>query len=90
MVSHGHITVNGQKVTIPSYKVSLGDKITIRESSAKKGIFANLDEKLKDHSCPSWLVFDVIKKEGKVQGAPKLSTSETIFDPTAILNFYSR
>jgi len=90
MVSHGHIKVNGVRVTIPSYRVSLGDKITIRETSAKKGIFANLDEKLKNHNYPSWLTFDVIKKECRVQGAPKLSALETNFDPTAILNFYSR
>ena len=90
MVSHGHIKVNGVKITIPSYQVSLGDKITIRESSVKKGIFANLDEKIKNHNCPSWLIFDLAKKEGKVQGAPKLASLETNFDSTAILNFYSR
>ncbi len=90
MVSHGHVKVNGSKVTIPSLLVSLGDKITINESSAKKGLFTNIDEKLKDFNCPSWLAFDIGKKEGKVQGTPKLSSTETNFDPTAILNFYSR
>jgi small subunit ribosomal protein S4 len=90
MVSHGHILVNGLKITIPSYAVSIGDKVTIRESSAKKGIFVNLDEKLKNHNYPSWLAFDIVKKECKVQGAPKLSALETNFDPAAVLNFYSR
>jgi small subunit ribosomal protein S4 len=90
IVSHGHILVNGLKITIPSFAVSLGDKITIRESSAKKGIFANIDEKIKDRNYPSWLAFDITKKECKVQGAPKLSALETIFDPAAVLNFYSR
>lgn len=90
MVSHGHIKVNGVRITIPSYQVSLNDKISIREASAKKGIFATLDEKLKEHNNPSWLAFDATKREAKVQGAPKISTSEMNFDPTAILNFYSR
>lgn len=90
MVSHGHIKVNGLKITIPSYAVSLGDKITIREASLGKGIFSNLDEKLKDHKYPSWLAFDLAKKECKVQGAPKLALSEANFDATAVLNFYSR
>jgi len=90
MVSHGHIKVNGVKITVPSYRVSLGDIITIRESSAKKGIFTNIDEKLKDFTCPSWLTFNIAKKEAKVQGAPKLASLESNFDPTAILNFYSR
>lgn len=90
MVSHGHIKVNEVRITVPSYAVSLGDKITVRESSAKKGIFLNLDEKLKAHNVPSWLALDITKKEGKVQGAPKLSLLETNFDTAAVLNFYSR
>ncbi|MFA7252897.1 MAG: 30S ribosomal protein S4 [Candidatus Paceibacterota bacterium] len=90
MVSHGHIKVNGVKITIPSYGVHLTDKITIRESSSKKGIFNGVDEKLKTHAWPSWLSFDPIKKEGKVQGEPKLSPIEVNFDPAAVLNFYSR
>lgn len=90
MVSHGHIKVNGLKITIPSYSVSLGDKITIRENSAKKGIFANLTEKLKNHNYPSWIAVDIVKNEAKIQGAPKLSLLETNFDPAAVLNFYSR
>ena len=90
MVSHGHIKVNGLKVTIPSFAVSLGDKINIREGSAKKSLFANLAEKLKDHNYPSWLALDLAKNECLVQGAPKLSATETNFDPAAVLNFYSR
>ena len=90
MVSHGHIKVNGLKITVPSYRVSLGDKITIRESSVKKGLFVNLAEKLKTQNYHSWLAFDITKNECKVQGAPKLSALETNFDPAAVLNFYSR
>lgn len=90
MVSHGHLMVNGIKITVPSYQVSLGDKITIRVSSAKKGIFTNIDEKMKEHNNPSWLAYDHAKKEAKVQGAPKLATTENNFDCAAILNFYSR
>jgi small subunit ribosomal protein S4 len=90
MVSHGHIMVNGLKVNIPSYRVSLGDLITIKEGSMKKGIFTNLTEKIKDHAYPSWLALDITKNECKVQGAPKLSALETNFDTAAVLNFYSR
>lgn len=89
-VSHGHIVVNGIKVTIPSYTVSVGDIITIKEASIKKGNFADIDERLKSHNYPSWLAFDINKKECKVQGAPKLAALETNFDPAAVLNFYSR
>jgi small subunit ribosomal protein S4 len=90
MVSHGHIKVNGLKITVPSYAVSVGDIITIRESSVKKGLFTNLAEKLKTHNYPSWLALDITKNECKVQGAPKLTALETNFDTAAVLNFYSR
>lgn len=90
MVSHGHIKVDGVKITVPSYAVHLGNKITIRESSNKKGIFTGIDEKLKTHATPSWLALDTTKKEAKIQGAPKLSPIEVNFDPAAVLNFYSR
>jgi small subunit ribosomal protein S4 len=90
MVSHGHIKVNGLKITVPSYAVSVGDIITIRESSVKKGLFTNLTEKLKTHNYPSWLALDITKNECKVQGAPKLTALETNFDTAAVLNFYSR
>ncbi len=90
MVSHGHITVNGVRVTIPSYGVKLGDKIKIRESSAKKIIFAGMVEKLKDAVPPSWLSFDPEKRAGEIQGKPKLVKTELLFDIAAILEFYRR
>jgi small subunit ribosomal protein S4 len=90
MVSHGHIMVNNLKITVPSYSVSVGDIINIRISSLKKALFNNLDEKIKNNNCPSWLAFDITKKECRVQGLPKLSALETNFDTAAVLNFYSR
>ena len=90
IVSHGHIKINGKKIDVPSYQVSLGDIINIKESSIKKGIFVNIADKLKEHHSPSWLIFDLPKMEGKVQGAPKLTSLEVNFDSAAVLNFYSR
>ena len=90
MVSHGHIMINDVRITIPSYNVKLGDKVKIREASAKKILFANLAEKLKDAMPPSWLKFDAEKRAGEVQGKPKLVKSELVFDIAAILEFYRR
>ena len=39
LVSHGHILLNGKRVTMPSYRVKNGDEITIREESKSKGVF---------------------------------------------------
>jgi small subunit ribosomal protein S4 len=90
MVNHGHIDVNGKRNTIPSFQVSIGDVITIRENSKKKALFKDIDEKLKEKSVPSWLAFNKDKKEGKVQGLPKIPANEISFDVSQIFQYYSR
>lgn len=90
MVNHGHINVNGKRQSIPSFKVKLGNIISIRESSKNKPIFKDIDEKLKNVKVPSWLSLDVAKKEGKVQGAPKINPVELNFDVSQIFQYYSR
>lgn len=90
MVSHGHIKVNGTKVTIPSYKMSKGDKATIRKESDGKGLFVNVDEKLKNAVTPSWISVDLKTKEVSVVAEPKLVPSELLFDIGAIFEYYRR
>jgi small subunit ribosomal protein S4 len=90
LVSHGHIDVNGKRVTIPSYKVSVGDVITIRERSKTKPIFKDLNEKMKEPRVPSWLSLDIDKKVSKVQGLPKIPANELAFDVSSIFQYYSR
>lgn len=88
MVSHGHLVVNGKKVTIPSFKIKIGDIVEIREGSKSKKIFSDLSLKLKEYTMPLWLSFDVNKMTGKVLSLPK--NSETFFDFNSVLEFYSR
>ena len=90
IVSHGHITVNGKKVDIPSIRVSVGDKISIRESSAAKPLFASVDERMKNLTTPSWIQWDNAKKTGVITGQPVLVSSENMFDLNAVIEFYSR
>ncbi len=90
MTSHGHLTINGGIVTIPSYQVKVGDVIGIREGSKKKGLFTNLDERLKTIKLPAWLKMDFDKKEITVDGIPHILHSELLFSPGAVLEFYSR
>jgi len=90
LVNHGHIDVNGKRVSIPSYKVSVGDLITIRERSKAKPIFKDLNEKLKEVRVPSWLSFDIDKKIAKVQGLPKIPANELAFDVSLIFQYYCR
>ncbi len=88
MVSHGHFIVGGHKVTVPSYKVKVGDLIQVREASKTKKVFENLNEKMKEYKAPNWLSFDPATGEGKIIGKPV--NSETFLDLNSVLQFYSR
>ncbi|MEK7136010.1 MAG: 30S ribosomal protein S4 [Patescibacteria group bacterium] len=90
MVSHGHILVNGKKVTIPSYEVKKGDKVSVRVGSKSKGQFINLEERLKTYTAPTWLVFDEKTMTGEVKGSPEYGDGESNLNFTSILEFYSR
>ena len=90
MVSHGHITVNGKIVTIPSYSVKVGDSITIREGSKNKVLFAKLDEEFKNIKWPAWLKVDAATRLIKVEAVPETDTTELLFDVKSVLEFYTR
>ena len=90
MVSHGHVTVNGKAVTIPSYDLSVGDKIGIRKGSLNKVIFAKLAETWAAVKLPAWLKLDIDKKELVVDGVPTAAKTELLFNVGTVLEFYSR
>lgn len=90
IVSHGHICVNGKKMTIPSHKVKVGDVISIREGSRQTGLFINLNETHEAANVPVWVTFDVKKMEGVMKEAPIYNPAETLFDPEQVMQYYSR
>lgn len=90
MVSHGHIMVNGRRVTIPSYRVRTGDRVSVRPQSKTKNLFKGYEEIKKDYQSPEWLVFDQDNMEGEVKGLPLLNQEASNLNFGAILQFYSR
>ncbi len=90
MVSHGHILVNGTKVTIPSQAIEEGNTIGIRVGSLNKKIFTELENKLKEVQAPNWLKLDVNKKEAKAVGLPRLDQGAPVLNWGGILDFYKR
>jgi len=90
LVSHGHITVNGTRVTVPSYRIAKGDKLSIRDGSAKKNYFAAVLEKAKDINPPAWIAGDVAKKTWVIQAFPKAEGESLLFDLGAIFEYYRR
>jgi small subunit ribosomal protein S4 len=90
MVSHGHVCINGKRITIPSYKLKIGDVLTVRAGSMSKGLFNKLQERLESYTHPSWIKFDKDKRSVEVMSEPKYQATESLFDINAILEFYSR
>lgn len=90
IVSHGHITVNGRKVRVPSYHVKAGDVIAVREGSRGNGIVSGLPERAKIYTQPSWVAFDPEALAGKVTGAPTPGAGELSINFGTIIEFYSR
>ncbi len=92
LVGHGHILVNGKRVNIPSYEVSVGDTIGIRELSKKSPFFAALlPQWVKNYEVPLWITLDKDKLEAKIKGRPSVQDSGIRPDDLqAIIEFYSR
>ncbi len=91
MVSHGHITVNGRRLNIPSYQVSEGDVIGVREGSAKKPLFAEAENRMKNFTAPTWIQANPDKIMATISGTPSMAAKvDTIFDLNAVIEFYSR
>ncbi|MDA1038218.1 MAG: 30S ribosomal protein S4 [bacterium] len=90
MVNHGFFEVNGKKVDIASYQVSIGDVITVRTNKTEKPIFRELDENLVKHTTAGWLNIEKKTRVGKITSLPEGEDLNQPFDPTLIVEFYSR
>lgn len=90
LANHGHVQVNGRRVTIPSYQVKPGDIITLAPKTAKGKLMANSQARIEKHQAPAWLLLDPAKLTGKVLNRPEGEDLKQNFDPTLIVEFYSR
>ena len=86
IVSHGHITVNGRNVNIPSYQVKVNDVIAIKEN--KKEIFKVLKE-LKIVT-PKWLEFSNETLSGKINALPEREDIDLSIAEHLIIELYSK
>ncbi|MFH1254855.1 MAG: 30S ribosomal protein S4 [bacterium] len=90
LTNHGHFTVNGTKVNIPSFSVKTGDIIKIKKSSAASKQFANLAENLKKIEIPGWLNLDAKDLSAKVLHQPSKENFESKINSQMIVEFYSK
>ena len=90
LVTHGHITVNGRKMNIPSYLVRAGDVIGVRERSRRNAHFRGLADKLDPANVPAWLQLDPQALEGRVLSLPQRDQIDEPINEQLIVEFYSR
>ena len=90
MVCHGHITVNGKRVDIPSYQVSVGEVISIREKSRGSEHVKQVLEKNAATMIPKWLELNRENLEGKVVALSERSDIDYDINETLIVELYSK
>lgn len=89
LVNHAHFIVNGKKVDIPSYRVNVGDKITLRTASENLGVII---ESLESPSLtrPEWVDVDAGKKLANIKSMPTRDSIPFELDLQAVVEFYSK
>lgn len=88
LVNHGHITVNGKKVDIPSYRVKVGDVISLKEKSMNHpAVLASLE---KVNKRVDFISYDEAKKQATYVRYPERSELNADINDALIVEFYSR
>ncbi|WP_223590973.1 30S ribosomal protein S4 [Neobacillus bataviensis] len=88
LVNHGHILVNGSRVDIPSYRVTAGQTISLREKSRNLDVVKEAVEV--NNFVPDFLTFDADKLEGTFTRLPERSELPAEINEALIVEFYSR
>lgn len=89
LVAHGHITVNGKTVDIPSYLVKEGDVIAVKENKKEKPFFVEL-KGAKIANLPKWVSFDTETLSGKVEAMPTREDVDLSIAEHMIVELYSK
>jgi small subunit ribosomal protein S4 len=89
LVSHGHFTVNGKKVNVPSFIVKVGDVVAVKESKTSNKYFEAIKSS-KVANLPKWLEFNPEKLEGKILALPVREDIDSQIAEHMIVELYSK
>ena len=89
-ITHGHFTVNGRAVSIPSYLVKAGDVIEVREKSRKIPSLADNMSRLENRGIPAWVEVDSASFKGKVLHIPSREEMQLPIQEQLIVELYSK
>ena len=90
LVSHGHISVNGKRLDIPSALVKVNDVIAVDEKSRSNAFFKGLAESYDSLSTPAWITADTANMSGTVTRFPNRDEIDVPVNEQAIVELYSR
>ena len=90
LVRHGHITVNGRAVDIPSFQVSLGDTVQVREKSRQLELIHDALRRTSGAGHPAWLSVDKVNLSGSLEEYPRRVDIPTPVEEQLIVEFYSK
>ena len=90
MVSHGHVSVNGGKMTIPSYTAKINDVVEVKDRSASRQLATRNLEYSTSRVVPEWLQLEKDAFRGTVMRVPTRDEIQPIADEQTIVEFYSR
>ena len=90
LVRHGHFTVNGRKVDIPSYAVRAGDMVAVRQTSRETPAIQHAMEEVKGRGIPEWLLFDSAAMSGRISSLPTRAQINLPVQEQLIVELYSK
>ena len=90
LVTHGHFLVNGKKVDIPSYRVKVGDVISVKDSSKSSTKMKSVAEQTAGRTTPVWLEVNKEAFSAKVVRMPAIEDSDYEVAPHLIVELYSK
>ena len=90
MVCHGHVTVNGKKVSIPSYALRVNDVVTVKNHNVARQLATKNLELSTSRSVPDWLSLSKEELKGVVMRIPTRDEINPIANEQAVVEFYSR
>ena len=90
LVGHGHVTVNGRKVSIPSYALKINDVISIKNNNVSRQLATKSLEISTSRSVPDWMSLNKEEVKGTVMRIPTRDEIQPIANEQAVVEFYSR
>jgi small subunit ribosomal protein S4 len=90
LVNHGHFSVNGRKVNIPSYQLRIGDVVEVVSGSREAGAIVEAVRSTAGRRTPAWLSVDTAAMSGRVGSIPTREQIDTQVNEALVVEFYSR